>query len=70
MSIPANRVEELNRTIAQEGQTLESLEDRRIKTQKQVDELSLLISHCKHQIEQAELELKVLGEASYENRDI
>ena len=68
MSIPANRVETLNRTIEQEGQTLEGLQDRLAKARKQVEDLSLQTAFCQTAIEEARLELKLIGEANYANR--
>ncbi len=72
MSIPANRVEELNRTIGQEEKTLDALLERNDKARKAGGEdpdILLMISLCQTAIEESQLELKLIGEANYAGRD-
>ncbi len=73
MSIPANRVEELNRTIEQEKKTLDGLLERSEKARRAgVDDpdTRLMISICQTAIEEAKLGLKVEKEAGYPGRGI
>ncbi|MCK5444992.1 MAG: hypothetical protein KAI73_05165 [Rhodospirillaceae bacterium] len=72
MSIPANRTEELTRTVDQEEKTLDGLLERRDKARKAGvydEETATMIAICQTTIEEAKLELKLIGEANYAGRD-